>query len=73
MSDRLTFWSGDGVGMGRRPPPEIRLGTGVEGAKSDKALASSGIFPAGKKHVLAKAVARLVWSSPNVHNNPTEL
>lgn len=37
------------MGIGSNPPPGIRLGTGVAGAKSDKALASSGIFPAGQK------------------------
>ncbi|TRY77495.1 hypothetical protein DNTS_025273 [Danionella cerebrum] len=34
-----------GVGMGRSPPPLIRLATGVAGAKSESAFASSGIFP----------------------------
>lgn len=66
MGDWLTFCSGDGGGIGRRPPPETRLGTGVEGAKSDKALASSGIFPAGQRHMLARAVARLVCSVSSI-------
>lgn len=35
------------------------MGTGVEGAKSDRALASSGIFPAGWKEILVKAIVGL--------------
>lgn len=61
---RLTFWSGAGVGIGSNPPPGIRLGTGVAGAKSDKALASSGIFPAGQKQILVKAIEKLSSLSP---------
>lgn len=61
---RLTFWSGAGVGIGSNPPPGIRLGAGVAGAKSDKALASSGIFPAGQKQILVKAIEKLSSLSP---------
>lgn len=43
----LTFWIGGGVGIGKSPPPGIKLATGAAGAKSDKALASSGILPVG--------------------------
>lgn len=65
----LTFWSGAGVGIGSSPPPGIRLGTGVVGAKSDKALASSGIFPAGQKEILVKAIVGLFSLSPlYLHN-----
>lgn len=42
--------------MGSSPPPGIRLGTGVEGANSAKALDSSGIFPAGQKDGSVKEV-----------------
>lgn len=56
---RFRFWSGAGVGIGSSPPPGIRLGTGVAGANSDKALASSGIFPAEQKRILVKAIERL--------------
>lgn len=52
---RFRFWSGAGVGIGSSPPPGIRLGTGVAGANSDRALASSGIFPAGQTGMLGKA------------------
>lgn len=66
--DWLTFWSGFGAGMGSSPPPGIRLGTGVEGAKSDKALASSGIFPAGQKDWFSEGSSRLLLSPLCLHN-----
>lgn len=49
--------------MGSNPPPGIRLGTGVEGANRDNALASSGIFPAGQMDRSVKEVAGLSVSS----------
>lgn len=50
--------------MGSSPPPGIRLGTGVEGAKRDKALASSGIFPAGQDRSVKEGAGFSVSSMP---------
>lgn len=50
VSTCFTF-SVAGLGMGRSPPPLIRLATGVAGAKSERAFASSGIFPAEQEHM----------------------
>lgn len=50
------------MGRGSRPAPGIRLGTagtagGAAGAKRDKALASSGIFPVGQGEELEQVMA----------------
>lgn len=74
---RLTFCSGVGVGMGSRPLPGSKLCTGAEGAKSDKALASSGIFPAGYTQTAAapktaKTSPRLCLSHTHTHTQSSK-
>lgn len=54
--------------MGSSPPPGIRLATGVEGAKSDKALASSGIFPAEQKGRFSEGSSGILLSPLCLHN-----
>lgn len=45
---KLTVGLEMGFGVGRSPPPGRIPATAFAGAKSDKALASSGIDPTGK-------------------------